>query len=288
MHLKAISDLHLANAANREALLELPDFKDDWLIVAGDIAEKIEHVRFAFDVLSRRFAKVIWVPGNHELWSGPEMDGGRVVVGEERYRTLVSHAREYGVVTPEDPYETWHGPDGPSTIAPLFLLYDYSFRPDEVAREDVVAWAREGRAVCSDELFLDPSPWPSREAWCMSRCDEAERRLSELPPGRRTILVNHFPLRRDLARLPRAPRFSPWCGTRRTEDWHIRFNASVVVSGHLHIRRTDWRDGTRFEEVSLGYPYQWNRSLGIAAYLRDVLPGSAASELETYEARLVR
>lgn len=288
MHLKAISDLHLASAANREALLELPDFGDDWLIVAGDIAEKIDHVRFAFDVLSRRFAKVIWVPGNHELWSGPEANGGPVIVGEKRYRTLVSHAREYGVVTPEDPYETWHGPDGPCTIAPLFLLYDYSFRPDEVAREDVVAWAREGRAVCSDELFLDPSPWNSREDWCASRCDEAERRLSELPPGRPTILVNHFPLRRDLARLPRAPRFSPWCGTRRTEDWHIRFNASVVVSGHLHIRRTDWRDGTRFEEVSLGYPYQWNRSLGIAAYLRDVLPGSVAAELELSEARPVR
>jgi len=287
MHLKAISDLHLASAANREALLELPDFRDDWLIVAGDIAEKLEHVRFAFDALTRRFARVFWVPGNHELWGVPEADGGPVIVGEERYRTLVSYAREYGVVTPEDPYETWHGPDGPCTIAPLFLLYDYSFRPDEVAREDVVAWAREGRAVCSDELFLDPSPWKSREDWCASRCEEAERRLSALPAGRPTILVNHFPLRRDLARLPRAPRFSPWCGTRRTEDWHLRFKARVVVSGHLHIRRTDWRDGTRFEEVSLGYPYQWNRSLGIAAYLRDILSGSPA-ELETSAARLVR
>ena len=288
MRLKAISDLHLANEANREALLELPAFKDDWLIVAGDVAEKLEHIRFAFDELSRRFAKVFWVPGNHDLWAGPETQGGRVLVGEERYRRMVEYAREYGILTPEDPYETWHGPEGPRTIVPLFLLYDYSFRPDDVAREDVVAWAREGRAVCADELFLSPSPWESRDAWCASRCDEAERRLSELPPGQPTILVNHFPLRRDLARLPRAPRFAPWCGTRRTEDWHIRFNAEVVISGHLHIRKTDWRDGRRFEEVSLGYPYQWDRSRGMAAYLRDVLPDSSSVEAANSVARLSR
>jgi len=47
----------------------------------------------------------------------------------------------------------------------------------------------------------------------------------------------------------------------------------VAVSGHLHVRRTDWRDGTRFEEVSLGYARQWHAARGLAAYLRDVTPG---------------
>jgi hypothetical protein len=47
-----------------------------------------------------------------------------------------------------------------------------------------------------------------------------------------------------------------WCGTRRTDDWHLRFNAGVVVSGHMHVRSTKYRDGVRFEEVSFGYPRQ--------------------------------
>ncbi len=87
------------------------------------------------------------------------------------------------------------------------------------------------------------------------------------------MLVNHFPLRRDLAVLPAIPRFTIWCGTRRTEDWHTRFPVRAVVSGHLHIRATHWRDRVRFEEVSLGYPRHWQPEQGLAPYLREILPG---------------
>jgi hypothetical protein len=54
----------------------------------------------------------------------------------------------------------------------------------------------------------------------------------------------------------------------------------VVVTGHLHVRRTDWKDGTRFEEVSLGYPRQWEAARehgnGINEMLRVILPESEA------------
>jgi hypothetical protein len=87
-----------------------------------------------------------------------------------------------------------------------------------------------------------------------------------------TVLINHFPLREDLVRLPTIPRFSLWCGTRRTEDWHKRFNAVVVVSGHLHVRLTSYRDGVRFEEVSLGYPRQWINATTLEDCIREILP----------------
>ena len=86
------------------------------------------------------------------------------------------------------------------------------------------------------------------------------------------MLINHWPLRNDLINIPRIPRFTPWCGTVETEDWHQQFNAKVVVSGHLHTRRTDWRNGTRFEEVSLGYPRQWDTDRGMTLYLRQIWP----------------
>jgi len=85
------------------------------------------------------------------------------------------------------------------------------------------------------------------------------------------VLVNHFPLRREHAVLPRIPRFSIWCGTRLTEAWHRRFRIRSVVYGHLHLRSTRELDGVTFEEVSLGYPKQWDVRKGLGTYLRRIL-----------------
>ena len=86
------------------------------------------------------------------------------------------------------------------------------------------------------------------------------------------MLVNHFPFRDDLFHLYRIPRFKIWCGTRATRDWHRRFPVAVAIYGHIHIKGTHFRDGVRFEEVSLGYPRDWRQERGVAAYLRQILP----------------
>jgi predicted phosphodiesterase len=275
MRLLAISDLHLAAGGNRAALDALAPQQEDWLIVAGDVAESLALFADAMRALRDRFARVIWVPGNHDLWT--EVARAGAPRGEAKYRALVEAARAAGVTTPEDEYPLWPGAEGPVAIVPMFLLYDYSFRPDDVAREDVVQWSSEAGIGCVDELVLHSDPHPSRDAWCAARCALTETRLAALPPDMPKVLVNHYPLRQDLVRLRRIPRFSPWCGTRRTEDWHLRFGARVVVSGHLHIRSTAWRDGVRFEEVSLGYPRDWDAARGIAGYFRTILPTAEAS-----------
>ena len=101
-------------------------------------------------------------------------------------------------------------------------------------------------------------------------------RLASERPDLPRILINHWPLRLELVRLPLIPRFALWCGTTATENWHIEHNARVCVSGHLHMRATDWRDGVRFEEVALGYPRHWVPTKPIEHYLREILPGPPA------------
>jgi hypothetical protein len=128
---------------------------------------------------------------------------------------------------------------------------------------------------------LLPDPYPTKEAWCDALVTRAERKLADaVAEGLPLVLVNHWPLRQDLVTIPRIPRFSIWCGTKRTEDWHKRFNANVVVTGHLHVRRTNLIDGVRFEECSLGYPRQWQdareRGSDINGMLREILPGPSA------------
>jgi 3',5'-cyclic AMP phosphodiesterase CpdA len=265
----ATSDLHVGHRANREALAGVSNHREDWLIVAGDVGERPEHLTLALETLAPRFAQIIWTPGNHDLWC--PRDAADRTAGHERYEELVAICRRFGALTPEDPYAEW--PDGTDTVVvPMFLLFDYSFRPADVPLEHAVRWARETGVVSGDEQFLSPAPWPSRREWCHARCAETVARLEALPPTTRTILVNHWPLRYDLACAPRVPRFSVWSGTTLTEDWHRRFRARAVISGHLHLRTTLWRDGVRFDEVSLGYPRDWRQERGIDWYLRELLP----------------
>ncbi|HET6345947.1 MAG TPA: metallophosphoesterase, partial [Myxococcota bacterium] len=249
---------------------KLSPHPDDWLILCGDVCESVQHLEHAARVATARFARVLWVPGNHELWTLPP----ETERGEARYLACVRRCQALGVLTPEDPFPRWEGEGGSCILAPLFLLYDYTFRPPSVTREGALAWARESGIECVDEDLLHPDPYPSRDAWCAARCELSGRRLEEASrEGLPLVLINHWPLRQDLVRIPRVPRFSIWCGTTRTEGWHLRYRASVVISGHLHVRATDWRDGVRFEEVSIGYPRQWQPERGIDSYLRLVLPG---------------
>jgi len=270
MKLFALSDLHIGHQKNRTALQSISNHADDWLILAGDLGERLDHLRWCFELFGARFAQLIWVPGNHELYTTPR--DPCQLKGEARYARLVALCREHGVLTPEDPWPLWPGEGAPTRIAPLFIGYDYSFGPPGTPAS-VIAWAAEGGIRATDERYLDPSPHPSREAWCAARLALTRKRLdTEVADGERLVLINHYPLRRDLVRLFRIPRFVPWCGTRHTEQWHVEYPVDVVVSGHLHMRATDWRDGVRFEEVALGYPRHWRQERGPDAYLRQILP----------------
>lgn len=272
--LLAISDIHISHRSNHAALATMGRYPDDWLILAGDVGERALHLHQALDELQPRFARVFWTPGNHDLWCpAGATDRTR---GLARYDELVAICRERGVLTPEDPYVEL--PSSPGTyIVPMFLLFDYSFRPPHVEASAAREWARAEGVLSGDEWMIDPSPFGSIPDWCADRCVRTAARLDALPPSASTVLINHWPLRYDLARPPRVPRFSVWCGTTRTEDWAVRYRATAVVSGHLHLRTTLSREGVRYEEVSLGYPRDWNAARGIDWYLRDILPGTSAS-----------
>jgi 3',5'-cyclic AMP phosphodiesterase CpdA len=270
LNLYAVSDLHVASPATRRAVSAIGDHPDDWLILAGDIGETISHLDWALRTLRPRFRQLVWVPGNHDLWTLPS--DPNQARGEARYLQLVEVCRSLDVLTPEDAYPVWTGGDGGAVVlAPLFLLYDYSFRRPGSTKDEAMDEAVNAGVVCTDEFLLHPDPFPTREAWCRNRVERTAARLTEIPSQYRTVLITHFPLRQDLVFLPRIPQFSLWCGTTLTEDWHQRFRALAVVYGHLHIPRTSWRQDVRFEEVSLGHG-DWSADRTPDVPLRRVLP----------------
>ncbi len=191
MKVWAISDLHVRFSENRTLLESVSAHPDDWLILGGDLGEGADDLHFVFRALAPKFARLLWVPGNHELWTIP--GEAPELRGEAKYQHLVSLCHEYGVLTPEDPYPEWPnenrrvgapaGPDNHASytlsdaisderarsassprrlvLAPLFLLYDYSFRPDDVTQARAVEWAADTGLACTDEALLNPDPHPN-------------------------------------------------------------------------------------------------------------------------------
>ncbi len=255
--LLAISDLHVGYPENRAMVEGLgPSDPGDWLIVAGDVGEVFADVGYVLAKLADRFERVIWTPGNHELWTHPA--DPVQLRGVARYEALVKVCRRFGVLTPEDPFPVWPGPAGPVAVAPLFLLYDYTFRPAGArSTAQALELARAAGLTGTDERWLHPDPHPSREAWCHDRVAATEERLAALDLP--VVLVSHWPLLRAPTEALRHPEFALWCGTVLTADWHLRHQVVAAVYGHLHIPRTTRHDGIRFEEVSVGYPREWQR-----------------------------
>ncbi|WP_197523507.1 metallophosphoesterase family protein [Actinokineospora pegani] len=273
--LLAISDLHISYAENREIVSDLrPESDDDWLVVAGDVAETAEDIGWALGLLAERFAKVVWVPGNHELWTMKQ--DSLQAKGVERYDALVALCRELGVVTPEDEYPVWEGGGGPVRVTPLFIGYDYSFRaPGTRTKEESLAYAHNTGVVCTDEFYLHPDPFEGREDWCRARVESTTARLDACDPAVPFLFVNHYPLVREPTRVLRYPEFAQWCGTELTADWHTRYPTAAMVYGHLHIPRITHHDGVKFQEVSLGYPREWKRHGHPHGLLRRILPTPA-------------
>jgi predicted phosphodiesterase len=275
--LLAVSDLHVGYPENRAYADSLaPGDPGDWLIVAGDVGETFADVGFVLASLASRFATVIWTPGNHELWTLPS---DQVALrGVARYEALLKVCRRFGVLTPEDDFPVWDGPGGPVTIAPLFTLYDYSFQADPAVgsaaaaeaetagqadaldarrKSAALAAAQASGVTAADEGRLHADPYPSVAAWCRDRVAATGRRLAAVDGP--VVLASHWPLLSDPVQALRHQAYAPWCGTTATADWHTRHHVLACVYGHLHIPRSTRHDGVRFEEVSVGYPHQWQR-----------------------------
>jgi 3',5'-cyclic AMP phosphodiesterase CpdA len=266
--LLALSDLHVGYQENRAYADSLaPSDPGDWPIVAGDVGETFADIGFVLASLANRFARVIWTPGNHELWTLPS--DPIALRGVARYEALVKVCQRFGVLTPEDEFPVWAGPEGPVTIAPLFTLYDYSFGPAEASagrpadvpgadpKAAALLAARAAGIEPADEGRLHADPYPSVAHWCHDRVVTTGKRLAALDGP--TVLVSHWPLVRAPLRALRQPEFAPWCGTTLTADWHTGHQVLAAVYGHLHLPRTTHHDGVRFEEVSVGYPREWQR-----------------------------
>ena len=237
MRLFAVSDIHIDHPGNRRWLdgLSGSDYRDDVLILAGDVSDSLALLEHCFHTLTRRFQRVLFVPGNHDLWVLRDRPGLESFGKLELIRAL---AAEHGVAM---------GPVhcGAVSIVPLLSWYDESFgRPEPELLE---RW-----------MDFRACRWPAG----MDAREVNARLLATNEPAlcvrnQTVISFSHFVPRLDLlaTRATATTRLlQPVMGSTSLEAQLRRLMPTLHVYGHSHRGVDTTVDGIRYVNRALGYP----------------------------------
>ena len=133
VRLWAISDIHTDNEANAEWVRRLSTtaYRRDGLIVAGDVSDSTEVLRATLQNLVRRFGRVWFCPGNHDLWLSAADEGDSM----DKLRRILDLCAEEGVQTGPG---TLEGPGAAIVrVWPLLAWHHQSFDTEP----DLQGWA---------------------------------------------------------------------------------------------------------------------------------------------------
>lgn len=239
MRVFAISDIHVDYDANAKWVhrLSTSEYRDDILILAGDVTHRLPLLASCLEALTARFCKVLFVPGNHDLW----------VLGEAKEKTSLEKFSEVVEVV-----EACGASMAPFClngvlIVPLLGWYDYSF--GEPSADLMSMWMDFRACRWPDGFEVADVAAYFAQLNCMPVTDGALKVIS----------FSHFLPRLDLVPgyVPRKHRvLDPVLGSTQLEAQLRRLKPAIHVYGHSHINRSVCLDGIQYVNSALGYPQE--------------------------------
>jgi len=237
MRVFALSDIHVDYDVNAQWILNISqlDYRDDVLILAGDVTHKLSLLAWCLRALVLRFKHVLFVPGNHDLW----------VLGDATEKTSLQKFQDVAATVEESGASMQPFWKGNALIAPLFGWYDYTFgEPSEELKE---MWMDYRACRWPDGFGAD------EVAAHFAGMNQPLTRQSTT----KVITFSHF-----LPRIDLVPAFvskkhrvlDPILGSTRLERQLRQLNSSIHVYGHSHINRAVRIDGVRYINNAFGYP----------------------------------
>jgi len=272
----AISDVHTDYRENLQLLAGLSRhaYRNDALILAGDVSHDAAVLRTTLSLFLERFGHVFFVPGNHELW----VRKGEYPHSLQKFEATLRMCESLGVHT--SPVCLGQGEDQ-VCIVPLFSWYT---RPEEGADSLFRERARAGStALWADDHLIK---WPAGFRPAQFFYELNERRVSARYEGGR-VSFSHFLPRAELM-FPSAgepppqrpdPRargfnFSRVAGSTLIEKQIRALDSHVHVYGHQHRNRARQYEGTWYISNCLGYREERERRslLNPPTIVREVWP----------------
>ncbi|HET9284175.1 MAG TPA: metallophosphoesterase [Candidatus Angelobacter sp.] len=237
MRIFAISDLHLDYPENAEwcSTISEQEYKSDVLLLGGDISSELASVQWCFSRLTKCFNRVLFVPGNHDLWQKRD---GTSRTSIDKFRLICTMANDHGVAT--EPLHLDH-----VSLVPLLGWYDYSFgRPTPELRE---VWADYYTCSWPDGFQIDE----------IARYFDSKNTIDPLSLGKFRISISHFLPRIDLIPdyvSPTTRMLFPVFGSNAIEGHIRRLHSNIHVYGHSHLNQSVVLDGVHYINNAYGYP----------------------------------
>ncbi|HXH38615.1 MAG TPA: metallophosphoesterase [Thermoanaerobaculia bacterium] len=247
MRVFALSDIHIDYAVNSKWIegLSAVEYQNDVLILAGDVTHAPRRLEWCLNTLARRFQKVLFVPGNHDLW----------VIPEDRKKNSLQKFDDVCALVESSGASMQAFRERGLSIIPLLAWYDYSFgEPSD-----------ELRSIWMDYRACRwPSGYTDKDV-AVHFAALNDKHVSVL--GDTVITYSHFLPRIDLmpAGIPRSGKLLyPILGSARLDRQLRRLNANIHVYGHSHVNRRVKIDGVTYINNAFGYPSEtWITSKGL-------------------------
>lgn len=236
MRVYLLSDIHVDYAGNMDWLAGLSntDYRDDVLLLAGDVSDLPRLLERALNLLVRKFDRVFFVPGNHELWVRRCKTADSIA----KFDKVLAIAEDCGAST-----RPWQSDR--LRIVPLFAWYDYSFgAPGDLLTASwtdfhACVWPRGESPASITERFLamNPSCTPDPDRFVIS--------FSHFLPWI-DVMPDHIPVRQRY--------LYPVLGSRRLGLQVNRLRPDVHAYGHSHVNQRCHIDGVEYVNNAYGYP----------------------------------
>lgn len=267
MKFSAISDIHVDTNGYQPVmesiLAEVADRRTETLLIPGDISSRYTTtLEFLAELRQKAGIPVLWVPGNHDLWSRdcPELDAHGILA---RYGEDEGHLHGSRKLAESLHLVGTHG------------WYDYSLGGSQFSYDKLQTRKHMGR-TWQDSLHA---------IFGMSDAEVHDREmhllrgsLADIPADESVILMTHMVSHRrftvpKLADYPEWEFFNAFLGSLALFDLAAHPAVRVALCGHVHHRTRFTQDGREYICCCLGYLSEFSRfgRDGIAANVKDAV-----------------
>lgn len=284
----AVSDIHVDIPENFRLVesWSARDYKNDVLIVAGDVTDNMSLLKTVLQSLAEKFHKVCYVPGNHELWLRQTEGAYCHENSIAKFHAILALCDTISVHT--KPIKVQCCNNAAAWVVPIFSWYA---KPEEDLGNSLYVGRDTEDAELSNKIWMDNHlcKWPSLQGTVSQYFAKLNEEFVSRDYDAPVISFSHFLPRGELIPAseqemkrveekrkqlnlpvlhnPRAEgsqiqfNFTRFAGCKIIEKQIRRLGSKVHIHGHQHRNRDRVIDEVRYLSFCLGYPRE--RSMGV-------------------------